>query len=389
MKRTIAGILSCFTALLLVPYSVNSKEIENASLTSEYKLLEKMPQNENFMFSPISIKHAFMLAANGAENETQKEILDFFGISDLNKSNSEFKETIESLTKSGIISIANSVWLNTDCTGKNIKFNDKYLENIKKYFDAKAKEVTNKNAVKIINDWVKDKTKGKIDSIIKDPEFLAVLVNAIHFKADWKRPFKKESTHKRAFMDKNGNETQTDFMQQKGNFNYFEDSELQLLEMKYKNTELSMYVALPKPGKEVTEKNLQKAMENKKSECVDIKLPKFKTETSLELSETMKKLGIQKAFNEYCPDFCNAMFKNVPKNLTAYISKVFHKSFIEVDEKGTEAAAATAIVMECTCCAFEREPICREFNANRPFKYLIKDNKSDEALFIGEQTFFN
>lgn len=394
MKKLTAGVLLCVTSLSLMFCGVSSgeyvysKESEPVQLTNEFNLLEKMPQDKNFMFSPLSIKLAFMLAANGSENGTQKEILSAFGISDLNKSNLEFKKTVESLTKSGTVNIANSVWLNTGYAGKNVKFNDEYLKKIKNYFNAEAKEVNDRNAVDTINTWVNNKTKGKIDSIIDDPEFLSVLINAIHFKADWAKEFKKEDTQKRTFTNKNGSKKQVDFMHQKGTFNYFEDDNLQLLEMEYKNTDLSMYVVLPKIGKEITPENLQKAMKNKKSERVNISLPKFKTETELELSKTMKALGIQTAFRTDCPDFRDVMFKNMPKDLMAYISKVIHKSFIEVDEKGTEAAAVTAIVMKCSCC-LSRQEFYKDFNADHPFKYLIKDNKSGEVLFMGEQAFFN
>lgn len=393
MKRLLSGIMSCVVAFSCIGGGVNAKEVnetENASLSTEFKLLEKMPQNENFVFSPLSIKLAFMLAANGAENETQKEILDAFDIANLEEGNPKLKETVDSLTSNGTVNIANSVWLNNDYMGKDVKFRDEYLNSIKNYYNAEAREVNNSNAVNSINSWVNDKTNGKIKEVIDDPNFLSALVNAVHFKADWQKTFDKDDTIKRIFTDKNGKDSKVDFMQQKGIFNYYEDDELQLLEMKYKDTDLSMYIALPKAGKEITQENFQRAIDNKKPERVDIKLPKFKTETSMELNDIMKALGIKKAFDEKCSDFNNVMFKNIPEGISSYISKVIHKSFIQVDEKGTEAAAVTAIMIKCmSCCPFEPVVKYHDFNANHPFKYLIKDNQNNEILFMGEQAFFN
>lgn len=384
MKKLFIKIFSFITLTSFLVTPIVRGEKTPSDLSKEFNILNKVSDNKrNVMISPFSIKSAFMLAANGTKDDTQKEILESFGVNNIEKSNSHFKDMITSYNQGNIVKVLNSVWLNRGWNTKS-KFNENYTNKIGSYFNAQAKEVNSLNAVREINNWVKNGTKGKINKIIDNSNFLAILVNAVYFKGDWEKPFKKEKTQKDIFYNYDGGIKTVDFMNQKGRFNYFEDDDLQLVEMKYKNSNISMYVVLPKENKSVTPENIDNAINKKQISNVEIKLPKFKTETSLELQKIMKEIGIKKAFDPRNSDFKDIMFSNLSKN--PYISSVIHKSYIEVDELGTEAAAVTAISIRTT--SLSPPKIYKKFEANRPFTYIIRDNKNNETLFIGNQILF-
>lgn len=383
MKKVFIKIFSFIMSTTILTFPIVHGEEINSNLCKEFSMLDKVCNNRNVMISPFSIKTAFMLAANGSKDDTQKEILDAFNITDIEKSNSHFKDVITSYNQGDIIKVSNSVWLNRGWNTKS-KFNENYTNKIDSYFNAQAKEVNSFNALQKINGWVKDSTKGKINKIIDNSNFLAILVNAVYFKGDWEKPFKKEKTQKDTFYNYDGSIKTVDFMNQKGRFNYFEDDNLQLIEMKYKNLDISMYIALPREGKAISPENISNAIDKKENSNVEIKLPKFKTETSLKLQKVMKEMGIKKAFDPQSSDFKDTMFSNLTQN--PYISEVLHKSYIDVDELGTEAAAVTSISIRTTSIAPIK--IYKKFDANRPFTYIIKDNKNNEILFIGKQLLF-
>lgn len=363
---------------------------ETDALVTAMSMLEKIQaskdaQDKNFMFSPFSIKMAFMLAANGAYGETREEILSAFGIDDLDKYNLTAKKIIEdaSAGEGFELNIANSIWLNTDTA--DTRFSDEYKKAVSDFYAASAGEVDNSNAVKTINDWISGQTNDKIKDMLSTPDFLAALVNAVYFKADWQSPFASEATAADDFTDKNGDAVQTDFMQQTGYFQYFESESLQAINMPYENSDISMYVFLPKNDIELNAINMSDVfLYPGESERVYIKMPKFKTEFDLELNDIMAQLGISKAFDAGAAELKDVMFTDFPENENAFISSVLHKSFIEVDEKGTEAAAATTILVSTTS-AVTDEPM--EFIADRPFTYLIRDNANGEILFIGQYSY--
>lgn len=421
MKKIIAGLSSLFMMMPSASFLAKGDSPTEHSVPIEYKLMEKMPKESDYMFSPLSIKLAFLLAANGSQGETQKEICETFDIPDIDQYNKKVRGIIDSYQEHNLVNIANSVWFNTHEEPPSLEeeiarflrrrrhvglwdewcpyddredvcfidlialFNLNFLENIRNNLFAESYTVTDKNAVQQINDWVKEKTHGKIDSIISDSNFRTALVNAIYFKGEWESPFKKDKTTPMDFTCQNGNIKKLDFMNQRNFFNYFENDNLQLVEMKYKNSDLSMYIALPKKNNEITYEDLNQAMSNKSQRLVDIKMPKFKTDTSLELSKDMIDLGIKTAFDDQKADF-SPMFDDSLKEQGCYISKVLHKSFIEVEESGTEAAAVTAIA--CRTNSIGNEPFCYSFNANHPFTYIIMDNSNNEILFMGKQAFF-
>lgn len=354
--------------------SDDSMPAQNESFT--WKLNGLMPKYKNYMFSPFSVKMAFAMAAVGAEGETKDEILRTLGIEDLDKFNEFAKRIIKEYSENQDVklSIANSVWVNKDYN-ENAEFSNQFETIVRNYYSAESEVVDNLNAVQRINDWVNDKTNEKIPEIIDSSNFLACLINAIYFKGEWAEQFQKNATKNDMFTDRNGGKTEIDFMNMTGNFDYYKDSDVQMIKLPYKDGKTSMYIAIP-DGRDI---ELDKYINKMQSKRVKISMPKFKTEFDVELNDMLMQLGIKLAFSGKA-NF-TSMFTRISN---AYISKAIHKTYINVDENGTEAAAVTAILMKCTSIMVD-EPIV--FKADRPFTYFIRDDVNGEILFMGEYAY--
>ncbi|NLO42940.1 MAG: serpin family protein [Bacteroidales bacterium] len=360
---------------------LNSLIIADSSAEQEnfaWNLNSFMPTDKNYMFSPFSVKMALAMAAVGADGRTRDEILDTLKIEDMEEFNEFSKQIIKEYSENEKVklNIANSLWLNTDYY-KNVDFEDSFKNTVSNYYDADSEKVNNTNAVETVNNWVKNKTNDKITELISDSDFLAYIVNAIYFKGEWAVQFQERATKKAEFTDRNGKKTEIDFMNMTGYFDYYEDSYVQMLKLPYKDRKTSMYIAIP-AGRAM---DLDKRIEKMESKRVQIRLPKFKTEFSLELIDTLSQMGIKTAFNPDKADFKN-MFTDTSDNIC--ISDVIHKTFINVDENGTEAAAVTGVGMAGSGMPTE-PPII--FNANKPFTYFIRDDINEEILFMGEYAY--
>lgn len=366
-----------------------------------YSLNALMPADKNYMFSPLSIKMALALAANGADGETRTQILNAAGIDDLDKYNTYAQNLISAYAaisgdgsqksdkydaygekhEKTQLSIANSVWLNKDeaAARGGIAFADSYINAMRGFYNADASEVSYADAVNKINTWCSSKTNGRIPSVIDSPEFLAALVNAVYFKAEWAHQFEEYATHKDAFTDRNGKAQTVDFMSQTEYFNYYEDDDIQIVKMPYSGGGAAMYVVLS-GDKRV---DITPYIPKMSGMDVHIKMPKFKIEYSETINGMLNKIGIEKAFIGSQADFTK-MLKGGANEF--FISKVLHKTYIDVDENGTEAAAVTAIMLD-TCAAEPEELVIKEFIADRPFGYYIIDENTSEILFMGEYAF--
>jgi len=276
-----------------------------------WELNDYMPKDKNYMFSPLSIKMALAMAAVGADGETKDEILTTLRIDNLEYFNEFSKQIIKEYSENEKVNlnIANSLWLNRDYYG-GVDFEDEYKKIISDYYDADSEEVNNANAVEKINGWVDDKTKGKITELISDNDFLSYIVNAIYFKGEWSSQFSEGATRKAEFTDRNDIKTEIDFMNQTGYFDYYEDSQVQMVKLPYKDGKTSMYIVIPSSRELDFGKNIEK-MERKR---VQISLPKFKTEFSIELIEILSKMGIQTAFDQNNADF-KRMFTETSENI--------------------------------------------------------------------------
>lgn len=330
---------------------------------------------ENYMFSPFSVKAAMAMAANGAEGQTKKEILDTLGIENLDEFNSRMKSTIENYKNGENVTVnaANSIWLNKDNISSD--FLDGYKKTIMDFYEGEASVVNSSDAVDKINSWTKDKTNGKIEKIIDAPDFSTALINAVYFKARWQDEFMP--SEKTAFHSKDGSVKDIDFMQKTKNMPYAEKNGVRAVEIPYKsgaNNSFSMYIMMSDDDflPEATLDSMN--FENKR---VCLKMPKFRIFFTRSLKDDLKAMGIKTAFDSDNADF--SKMNSFPQ----YIDEVLHKTYIDVDEKGTEAAAVTSISFGVTSLMPEpEEPI--EFTADRPFSFVIKDNTSGEILFMGK-----
>ena len=359
------------------------------------RLNRSMPDGENYMFSPLSVKMALLLAANGAKGATQEEILKAVEVNDLNGYNNKVKKMISDYSKSDLLrlDVSNSAWINMDTAG-DTRFLPEYEKQVAEFYGATSEITDNANAVDDVNGWVNEKTNGKIPTIISDREadFWAMLINAVYFKARWQNEFSKHATIKDSFTSSDGSVSKTDFMKKNGWMPYSEVDGVKIVELPYltrrdkfsddgkiigteqlDNVEVSMYLMMSDYDFDPI-RTLDKA--SSESKYISLSLPKFKIEYNTDLSETLKQFGLSHAFSPYAADFTD-MFNR--KGM--FISEVIHKTYISVDEEGTEAAAVTKIGFKATSA---RQPEPMELKFNKPFAFVIKDKANDEILFMGE-----
>ena len=370
------------------PIISNKVSGEAITFKDEFNILKFMPDDKNYMVSPFSLKMAMSLAANGADGTTKDEILTAFGIDNLDSYNTAAKELIERYegTSSVKLNVANSIWLNKDVAGKDIKFTDEYKKLVSEYYKGTASEEDAKNIAMKINSWVEKKTNNKIKNLLSegDAKFLSVLVNTIYFKGEWAEQFEEYATKEEDFTDRNGKVEKTDFMHKTERYRFYEDENMKMVRVPYKVGKTAMYLVLPTNEDKM---DIATALDNMNSYKVRLSFPKFKTEYSLSFKEILKHIGIEKAFEKWEAEFDEVMFKGVKEGENVYVDDVLQKTFIEVDENGTEAAAATAVIMnKATSIGPGMEEI-KEFKADRPFIYFIRDDVTHEVLFIGEYAF--
>lgn len=361
---------------------------EAITFKDEFNILKFMPDDKNYMVSPFSLKMAMSLAANGADGTTKDEILTAFGIDNLDSYNTAAKELIERYegTSSVKLNVANSIWLNKDVAGKDIKFTDEYKKLVSEYYKGTASEEDAKNIAMKINSWVEEKTNNKIKNLLPegDAKFLSVLVNTIYFKGEWAEQFEEYATKEEDFTDRNGKVEKTDFMHKTERYRFYEDENMKMVRVPYKGGKTAMYLVLPTNEDKM---DIATALDNMNSYKIRLSFPKFKTEYSLSFKEILKHIGIEKAFEKWEAEFDEVMFEGVKEGENVYVDDVLQKTFIEVDENGTEAAAATAVIMnKATSIGPSMEEI-KEFKADRPFIYFIRDDVTHEVLFIGEYAF--
>ena len=364
-----------------------------STLSFADKLNAKMPADQNYMFSPLSIKMALAMAANGAEGETQRELLNVIDKSNIERFNDFSKKTIDRYSQSDklTLNIANSVWVNTDNCPHD--FEKKYKDTVSEFYNAKAGKVSNSNAVKEINSWTSEKTNGKIPSIIDDSDFWAALVNAIYFKGSWEKDFNEKRTKPDTFTSADGTKTKIDFMNQTNSFSYHKSDEAEIVKLRYKTSfytedkdgnldrevldgmNVAMY--LIKTDSTNIEDTIKTSYDYKR---IALSVPKFKVDYSADITEL---LGLNVATSKTLADFSGMM--NLSPDEDLWIDKVLHKTYISVDEKGTEAAAVTAVMMAGATSAKPEEPI--EVKFNEPFYFVIRDDTNGEILFMGRYAY--
>jgi len=343
-------------------------------------------ENDNIFFSPYSIFVALSMAYEGAKENTSIEMQNVLNVLQNDSVTlGTFGKVYNLLNQNQrgyTISTANAFWAHED-----YEFLQDYLYLLKNYYIAEANELDfakNVEAAETINNWIEEKTHDKIKDMI-DASMLSemtklVLTNAIYFKGLWANPFDPDNTFVNDFELLNKNKIKVDMMSQESDFNYTETDDLQILELDYSGNDLSMIIVLPKENdisiaeSAINIQNLSNWKNGFYELEINVQIPKFKFEKKYILNDLLRDMGIIDAFLPGTADFSGM---DGTRNL--FIGTALHQSFVEVNEEGTEAAAATAIIMEATAI-----PEFKEFIANHPFMFLIQHKETGAILFMGK-----
>jgi serpin B len=347
-------------------------------------------QQGNLFLSPYSISTALAMTSAGARGQTEKQMAETlcFAPMKTEQFHKTFGEIIGQLNASGekgryALVVANALW-----GQKDYKFLPEFLTLVRENYGGDLRQVDfaaqTETARKTINAWVENKTKDKIKELIKpemlDPMTRLVLTNAIYFKGKWASQFKPEQTQDAPFTLLDGQNINAPMMHQTGKFGYMETDILQALEMPYVNDDLSMVVLLPKKADGIKELEKELVSDNlagwlgKIHKCeVQIFFPRFKMTSAFELARVLGAMGMPDAFSG------KADFSGMTGNKDLFISAVVHKAYVDVNEEGTEAAAATGVVMRLTSVGIPPAV----FRADHPFIFLIRDNQTGSILFLG------
>jgi serine protease inhibitor len=339
--------------------------------------------NHNIFISPLSITYALALLHLGSDGTTRQELAQVLGIQniELNEANAAYAHLQRQLTRygeQGVLAMANSLWVKQE---EQLK--PEFIQSSKELFVAEVFNVnfTSSDAVNIINEWVNQKTNQKISEIIYQEDLnsdtILMLLNAIYFKGSWKNSFNKSATKKADFTLVNGQLKSVEMMNQSGEYEYFQDDSCQAVAIPYQGENASIVIFLPneQSSLDVFQQQLDNYLwqqwQNQFSrQRVYLSLPSFKIEYEDSLMEDLHKLGLDIALDR------RADYQNICNKKIA-VSDIKHKTFMEVNEEGTEAAATTSILMQ--------RIVGGTFSMiiDRPFFCVIKHNQTGVILFMG------
>jgi serpin B len=354
----------------------------------------RLRKQENLIFSPYSISTALAMTYGGAAGDTQAQMARVLRFpQNPDQVHAAFAQVIGRLQgpatrRTYQLHVANALW-----AAEHYNFIPEYFGLVEDRYRAALKTVdfgSPEEARQAINHWVEGHTQRKIRDLLKpgvlNPKTPLVLTNAIYFKAAWAHKFDQEQTKDEDFFTTGQSKTKVRMMHQSETFRYLDGGDFQLLELPYAREGLSMFVILPKQidGLEALEKSLSAGALDRWTEklerhSVDVSLPKFKTTAEFSLIEALESLGMRLPFDRQHADF-SAM---TPNRSGLVIGAVEHQAFVDVNEEGTEAAAATAVVMAPGAGAIPRNQKQAVFRADHPFMYLIRENATGSILFIG------
>lgn len=369
-------------------YSVNEPILEKDDFVfAFYSKIAKENEKSNIFFSPLSISTAFLIAYEGAGDNTASEIQQVFGFESDNKKRREMiSDTLSRLNHKDDwynLQVANALWIKD---GYEIKQN--YIDVATTHYSSTVENVdfVTNNGIDKINNWVKEKTNDKIEKILEsgstDELTRMVITNAVYFKGKWSSQFSPEKTTDKPFWTGKNNSVIIPMMREPADvYNYLETDKIQALELNYLGGNISMVVLLPKDRDGI--ESLEQLMNKNKFDSIKnsmtkqpltVEMPKFEFETEYDLISPLEHLGLHDAFDEDMADFQGITDEQI------YLAQAKHKAFVNVDEEGTEAAAITALVFEFT--SGPPEPV-NEFIADHPFMFIIQEKETGEILFIG------
>ncbi len=375
---------------LPVSMEKSKQKIISADNAFGLELFEKLVKNEetekNIFISPVSVALALAMTYNGAEEETKTQMESALKLSGLSREqiNAVYKSLINELVtldEDVQLSIANSIWYR-----KDFQIENDFIETNRSNYDAivEALDFSDLTAKDIINGWVEDKTEGKITDLIDriDPQHVMFLINAIYFKGIWTYEFDEENTRNAPFYLSKNESIETPAMHREDTIPYFSTDSFQAIQLPYGKGNYQMIVILPNKDKSpdniigsFTPENWDSWLNSfKKEKKVNLALPKFKFKYDKKLNDILSEMGMPSAFTP------SANFTDIHKNGGIYIDYVKHKSFVEVNEKGTEAAAATVVGIART--SVDMNII--HFQVNRPFIFAIIETDSNAITFLGK-----
>ncbi len=375
------------TPVVREPTALEKKLIESDNAFG-FKLFAEINQtaaDENVFISPLSVSMALGMTMNGAEGQTYQEMantLEFHGFTEqqINQTYHSLIDLLTQLDPKVRFEIANSIWYHDTYTVEQ-----EFKELSQRYFDAEIAglDFADPSSVDIINSWVKDKTNGKIETILDkiSAEAVMFLINAIYFKAPWTIEFDPELTDDDIFQAPAGMKL-VPTMHLTTDLRYFGDEHVQVLTIPYGNELFAMTIVLPREhanldslASELSPELWQNWRVASEEYEVELALPRFKMAYKVELKKILKALGMEIAFAPGVADFNRLLVERDD----AYINEVRHKTFVEVNEEGTEAAAVTSVGVEITSA-----PKIVSFRVDRPFIFAIHDLVADTILFIGK-----
>lgn len=342
---------------------------------------------ENIMVSPLSVSIALAMTYNGANSETKtamEKTLKVHGLTpeEINNSYLDLVNSLKSLDQKVLLEIANAIFYRNDFIVENdfISTNQYYYDALVSPLDFGAQQ----QSLETINGWVNEKTHGKIESIIDqiEPNHVMFLLNAIYFKGIWQTEFDEKDTQKLPFYTENNETVEAETMHLTDTVQYLSNDMFSALQLPYGRGNYNMLVFLPNTGKTLQEMvgqlntdNWENWMESfQKGRKVDIKLPRFKYEYEIVLNDVLTTMGMGVAFTGA------ADFTGINRQGNLQIDYVKHKSFIEVNEEGTEAAAVTVVAIELTSVGGQQNI---QFVVDRPFLYAITEKSTGAVLFMG------
>ncbi len=363
---------------------------DNQFAVDLYAVLDREQPGKNLFFSPASISIALAMTAAGARGQTESEMVKVLHLdADLALAHAHYHQLLEQWNAAGQqrayqLRVANRLW-----GQKGFAIRPEFLALTRQQYGAEMLllDFAEPEAARAkVNHWVEQQTNDKIKDLIPKGTFddltRLVLTNAIYFKGDWVQPFDKKNTREEDFTVAADAKVKTPLMHQQATMGYADEKTFQEIELPYTGHELSMVVFLPKKAggladleKAITDDMLAWPPPNLHACKVNAFLPKFKLKGSFGLKRTLIAMGMKRAFGD--ADFSGISAEPL------YISKVLHKAYVDVNEEGTEAAAATAVVMKRMAARPQPIPV---FRADHPFLFLIRDTRSGSILFMGRLT---
>jgi len=357
-------------------------DADNRFAFNMFREVSALAAGPNTFFSPLSLNMALGMLYNGASGETREEMAEVMGMDGFTETeiNAYYQKMAQALLEVDPltdISIANSIWYR-----EGFPVSQDFLDINQTYFDAavNALDFSKPEAVDIINSWCADKTKDRIKKIINPPipdEMVMYLINALYFKSKWETQFEKSQTKQDDFTKADKSKIRVNLMEQTAGFPYYADQTLQCVELPYGNGAFGMAVILPADHISIDQlveylddTTWQQIVNNMYPQSMHLKLPRFKIECEMQLNQPVQNAGMQRIFI--------GGFANI-SDIDLAVSQIIQKTFVEVNEEGTEAAAVTIIGIDTTVAP----PTIIPFFANRPFLYLIKEKSTGAILFIG------